>query len=38
MDAFADLYMDAGSVLLNVGQPDKALPFFRCRFKGLEWV
>lgn len=25
----SDLYMDAGSVLLTVGQPDKALPFFR---------
>ncbi|PRW60262.1 general transcription factor 3C polypeptide 3 isoform X1 [Chlorella sorokiniana] len=28
VDACADLYMDAGGVLLNVGQPDKALPFF----------
>ncbi|KAI7842713.1 hypothetical protein COHA_003644 [Chlorella ohadii] len=29
VDVCADLYMDAGSVLLNVGQPDKALPFLR---------
>lgn len=30
VDSFADLYLEAGAVLMGVGQPDKALPFFRC--------
>lgn len=27
VEAFSDLYLDAAQVLLDVGQPDKALPF-----------
>ena len=38
VDVCADLYMDAGSVLLNVGQPDKALPFLRCRGRLDRWL
>jgi hypothetical protein len=33
VESFADLYLDAGHVLMAVGHPDRALPFLRCRRK-----
>ena len=30
VDSYADLYTDCGDVLLSMGEPDKALPFFTC--------
>ena len=30
VDTYADLYFDAAHVLMDVGQPDKALPFLTC--------
>jgi len=29
VDSFADLYQEAGAVMMDVGQPEKALPFLR---------
>lgn len=29
VESFCDLYQDAGHVLMRIGKPDKALPFFR---------
>ena len=30
VDAFQDLYLDAGATLMEVQQPGRALPFFKC--------